>query len=147
MPICSVGIFAQLKDNRLTMTVKLWNWRFLFAMIDINCMIFWARRQVLVIRTTEATVNDEKLLLVATITTHLNFLKITDEIAKIRMEHIETKNRTGSKVQFFLAYSNFCYFENGDRFLKTDFTIRLVVRQNLGKSVKISKKSRERLKT
>ena len=41
-----------------------------------------------------------------------------------------------SKDHFFIAYHNFFYFENRDRFLKTDFTIELPVGQNLEKKWK-----------
>ena len=47
-----------------------------------------------------------------------------------------TLKNNGPKVHFFITYLNFFYFENRDRFLKTDFTIGFVVGQNLGKSEK-----------
>ena len=63
------------------------------------------------------------------------------------MECKGTKNSLEAKVHFFITDSDFFYFENRDRFLKTDFAIRLGMGQNLGKGTKNLKKSPKRLKT
>ena len=54
----------------------------------------------------------------------------------------------GSLRSIFLSHTTiFFYFENHYRFSKTDFTIRLPVGQNQGKSMKIFKNLKKRLKT
>ena len=55
------------------MTLQLGNGRFLFAVIDIDCIVLTARGEILVVGTAKTRVNHEILLLVAAISPYLSF--------------------------------------------------------------------------